>query len=123
MHWGNNPLIARPLSSPRALTSTRGEGRTNRSSEAVAAAELGPDKFAVVAKSFAQRGDLDLEVLFRDNDAWPHAVHELFFGDERSVGLQQDQKEVEGARAELDRNTVSEQPPPAQEHADTAEFD
>ena len=95
------------------LTSTRGEGRTNRSSEAVAAAELGPDKFAVFAKSFAQRGDLDLEVLFRDNDAWPHAVHELFFGDERSVGLYQGQEEIETPCPQLDRHTVGHQLSPA----------
>ena len=37
--------------------------------------------------------------------------------------LQQDQEEIEGARAELDRNTVGEQLPPAQQHAETAEFE
>src|SRR5580700_485350 len=113
MHWGNNPLIARALSSPRALTSTRGEGRTNRSSEAVAAAELGPDKIAVFAKSLAQLGDLNLKVLLRDDDAWPHTAHELFFGDQRSVGLQQGQEEIESACPQLDRHAVGYQSPPA----------
>jgi hypothetical protein len=37
--------------------------------------------------------------------------------------LQQDQEEIEGARAELDRNTVGEQLPPAQQHTETPEFE
>ena len=53
------------------MTSTPGDGRADWGSEPVAAAELGPDKVAVFAKSFAQRGDLNLQVFFRDNDAWP----------------------------------------------------
>jgi hypothetical protein len=114
MHWGNNPLIARALSSPRALTSTRGESRTNRSGEAVAAAELGPDKIAVFAKSLAQLGDLNLQVLLRDNDTWPHPAHELVFGDQRSVSLQQNQEEIEGARPQLYRHSIGYQLPLAQ---------
>ena len=75
MHWGNNPLIARALSLRRVLTSIRGEDGANGGSEPVAAAELGPDKFAVFAKSFAQQGDLNLQVLLRDDDAWPPTAH------------------------------------------------
>jgi hypothetical protein len=123
MNRGNNPLIARALSLPRALTSTRGEGRTNRSSEAVAAAELGPDKIAVFAKSLAQLGDLNPQVLLRDNDARPHSAHELFFGDQRSVGVQQDQEEIEGACPQLYWHAVGHQLPPAQQEAETAEFE
>ena len=92
--WGNNPFIWQ-APSRRALTSTRGGGRANCGSKPIAAAELGPDKIAVFAKSLAQREDLNLQVLLRDNDAWPHAAHELFFGDQRSVGLQQGQEEIE----------------------------
>jgi hypothetical protein len=56
----------------------------------------------------------NLEVLFGDHDARPHPAEELVFRDEQAVGLQQDHKEIEGARAKLDRNTVGEQLPPAQ---------
>src|ERR1700736_3316044 len=104
-----------------ALTSTPGDGRANRASEPVAAAELGADKVAVLPKSLAQCGDLNLQVLLRDNDAWPHTAQELVFGDQRSVGLQQDQEEIERARPQLCRHAVSDQLPLAQQHAETTE--
>src|SRR5260221_5436898 len=75
-----------------SLTSTPGDGRANGSSEPIAAAELSAYKVAVFAKSLAQCGDLNLQVLLRDNDAWPHTTYELVFGDQRSVSLQQDQE-------------------------------
>ena len=40
-----------------------------------------------------------------------------------AVGLQQGQQEIEGARAELDRNAVGKQLPPSQQDAETAEFE
>src|SRR6516165_1484666 len=97
--------------------------RAQYANEPVAAPEFRTDEIAVRAQCFAQGGDVNLEVLFRYYDARPHPVEKLLFCDERAVGLQQDQKEVEGARAELDRNTVGEQPPSAQQHAETSEFD
>jgi hypothetical protein len=105
--------LTRPVApSRRALTSTPGDDRANCGSEAVAAARLGADKVAVLPKSLAQRGDLNLQVLLRDSDAWPHTAHELVFGDERSVGLQQDQEEIEGARPQFYRHAVGHQLPP-----------
>jgi len=97
--------------------------RAQYANEPVAAPEFCADEIAVRAERFAQRGDLNLEVLFRHNNARPHPAEQLSFRDELAVGLQQDQKEVEGASAKLDRNTVGEQPPPAQQYAETAEFD
>ena len=64
-----------------------------------------------------------MRFLFRHDDARPHPAHELLFSDERAVGLQQDQQKIEGARAELDWNAVGEQLPPAQQNAETAEFE
>src|SRR5712671_7526573 len=107
--------------SRRALTSTPGDGRANCPSEPVAAAELSADKVSVFAKSLAQRGDLNLQILLRDNDAWPHTTQELVFGDQRSVSLQQDQEEIEGARSQLYRHAVGDQLALAQQHAETAE--
>lgn len=95
--------------SRRALTSTPGDGRANRGSEPVAAAELGADKVAVFAESLAQCGDLNLQVLLRDNDARPHTAHKLVLGDQRSVGLQQDEKEIEGTRPQLYRTAIGDQ--------------
>jgi len=99
-----------------------GDGRANCNSKPVAAAELGADKVAVFAKSLAQRGNLNLQVLLRDNDAWPDTAHKLVFGDQRSVGLQQDQEEIEGTRSQLYRRTVGNQLPLAQQYTETAEF-
>src|SRR4029077_11898670 len=53
----------------------------------------------------------------------PHPAEEVFFCEEQAVGFQQDQKEIEGARADYDRNTVGQQLPPAQQHAETGEFE
>jgi hypothetical protein len=78
--------------------------RAQYANEPVAAPEFRTDEIAVRAQCFAQGGDVNLEVLFRYYDARPHPVEKLLFCDERAVGLQQDQKEVEGARAELDRS-------------------
>ena len=97
--------------------------RAQYANEPVAASEFRTDEIAVCAQRFAQRGDVNLQVLFRYYDARPHPVEKLLFCDERAVRLQQGQKEVEGASANLDRNTVGEQPPPAQQHAETSEFD
>ena len=92
-------------------------------SKPVTAAELGADKISIFAKSPAKRRDLNLQVLFRDNDPWPYSADERVFGDQRSVGLQQDQEEIEGARPQLYRAAVGDQLPPAQQHAETAEFE
>src|SRR5260370_9271395 len=100
--------------SRRALTSTPGDGRADWGSEPVAAAELGPDKLAVFAKSLAQRGDLNLQVFFRNNDAWPNTAHKLVFVDHPSVALQQDQEKIEGTRPQIDRHAVGDQFPLAQ---------
>jgi len=43
------------------------------------------------------------------------------FGDERSVGLQQDQEEIEGACPQLYRHAVDRQFSPARQNAETAE--
>src|ERR1700680_3363263 len=102
----NQPL-PRPAPPPRwALASTPGGGRANCGREPVTAAELGADKVAVVAKSLAQREDLSLQVLLRDNDAAPDTAHKLVLGDQRSVGVEQYQEEIEGARPTLYRHPV-----------------
>src|SRR6266851_185746 len=92
--------------SRRALASTPADDRANCGSEPVAAAELSADQVAVFAESLAQRGDLNLQVLLRHDDAWPHTAEELVFGDQRSVGLQQNQKNIECARSQLYRHAV-----------------
>src|SRR5271165_6253888 len=116
--------LARPMPpSRRALTTTPGDDRANSGSESVPAAELGADKVAVVAKSLAQREDLNLQVLLRNKNAWPHTAEKLVFGDQRSVSLQQDQEEIKGARPQLYRHAVGDQFPAAQQHAETAEFE
>jgi hypothetical protein len=97
--------------------------RAKYANEPVAAPDFRTNEIAVRAQCFAQVRDLDLEVLVRHSDAQPRASEKFLFCDERTVGLQQDQKDVQGPRAELNGNTVGEQPPPAQQHAETSKFD
>jgi len=54
----------------------------NCGSEPVAAAELGPDKITVVAKSLPQRGDLNLQIRFRHHDTRPDTTKDFVFGDQ-----------------------------------------
>jgi hypothetical protein len=96
--------------------------RAEHAGEAVAAAEFGADDIAVRAERFAQCGDLNLEVLFRDHDARPYTAEELLLSDKRAIGLHEDQNEIESAGAEFDRNPVGKQLPLAQQDAETAEF-
>jgi hypothetical protein len=97
--------------------------RVQYANEPVAASEFRTDEIALRAERVAQRRDLNFEVPFRHNDAGPHPSDKLFLCDERAIRLKQDQKDVEGARAEFDWNTVGEQPPPAQQHAEPSEFE
>jgi hypothetical protein len=65
---------------------------------------------------------LNLQVLLEDNDAGPDTAHQVVFDDQRSVSLQQYQKQIEGARPQLYGYAVGNQLPLAQQHAETAEF-
>src|SRR5215467_8549818 len=56
-------------------------------------------------------------------NAWPHTGSELFLGDQRSIGLNQDQEKVECPRAQLYRHAVGDQLSPAQQHLETTEFE
>jgi hypothetical protein len=94
------------LCSPGASAGVRGGTRAQYANEPVAAPEFRTDEIAVRAECFAQGGDLNLEVLVRHNNVRPHPVEELLLRDERAVGLQQDQEEVERASTNLDRNTA-----------------
>jgi hypothetical protein len=119
-----NRSLPRPAPpSRRPLASTPGGGRANCGREPVAAAELGADEVAVFTKSLAQREDLSLQVLLRDNDAGPHTAHKLVLADQRSVGLQQHQEEIERARSQFYRHAVGDQLPLAQQHAEPAKFE
>jgi hypothetical protein len=81
------------------------------------------DDVAVSTQRFPQCRDLTFEILFRNDDARPYSAPEFLFSDERAVGLQQGQQEIERARAELDGNAVGEQLSLAQQDAETAEFE
>ena len=80
--------------------------RAQDASESIAAAGFGVDDIAVRAQRFAQRAYVKLQVFFDNHDARPHPAEKLFFGDERAVSLQKDQKYIKSARAEYDRNAI-----------------
>jgi hypothetical protein len=83
--------------------------RADCGSESVAAAELGKDEIAVFAKGSPQRGNLHFQILLGDDNARPDANEKLLFGDQRSIGLQQGQQELEGARSQRYRGVVCQQ--------------
>ena len=87
---------ARPQAASAAAA--RGGIRAHYANVPVAAPEFHTDEIAVRAECFAQRGDLNFEALFAYHNTRPHPVEKLLLCDERAVSLQQDQKEVEGAR-------------------------
>ena len=107
----------------RAATPAPWDGRANCASEPVAAAELSADQLAIFTKSLAQRADLDLQIPFRDDNPLPSTAHKLVFGDQRSVGLQQDQKEIESACSQLDRSAIGNQLALSQLDTETTKFD
>src|SRR6202023_3272182 len=83
------------LCSPGASAGVYGGIRAQYANETVAAAEFRTDEISVRAECFAQRADLNLDALFRHNNARPHPVEKLLLCEERAVGLQQDQKEAQ----------------------------
>jgi hypothetical protein len=84
---------------------------------------FGADKVAVVAKRPPQRKDLNLKVLLHNGDPRPGKRQQLLFGDQRSVSLEQGQQNFEGTRSQLDRDTVRQQHPLAQQYFKPAEFE
>jgi hypothetical protein len=108
-----NPGRPQPFS-PQTIWRCRCIIHAQYANESVTAAEFRTDEIAVRAQCFAQCRDLKLQVLCRYYDARPHPADELFFRDERALCFQKDHEEIEGARAEFDRNTIGEQLPPSQ---------
>jgi hypothetical protein len=101
--------LARPQPcSHGILIYVRGGIPAEQADESVTPAAFSADDIAVRAERFPQRGDLNLEVLFRHRDVRPNSAEELPLCDERAVGLQQNQKEIKGAGAELDGSAVNQ---------------
>src|SRR6266446_3371261 len=100
-----------------------GDSRTHWSCEPVTAAVLGANELAVRAECLAQRRDLNLQIVLRDDDVPPDTTLQLVLGDERSVGLDQDHEEVESTRAEFYRHAADEQAPLAQQHSEADELE
>src|SRR5262249_3864788 len=94
-----------------AMTTVPRDNRADQGGKAVAAAALGADEVAAVTESLAQRGDLHLQVCLGDNDAGPYSTQQFVLSDQRSIGLQQDEKKIKGSRTQLDLRPVHEQLP------------
>jgi hypothetical protein len=91
------------------VTSIRRSTRAEYTRESIAAAEFSSDQVAVRTERFAQRGDLNFEVLLRYDDPGPYSVQQVLFGDQQSIGFQQNQKEIESACAQLYWDILGEQ--------------
>src|SRR6516164_8507608 len=77
----------------RPLTGIPGDG-AHGGREPVATTKLGGDEVSIFAESFAQSGDLNLQVVLGDSDPRPHTAQEFGLGDQRSVGFDQRKKEI-----------------------------
>jgi hypothetical protein len=97
--------------------------RADGGDEAIAAANLVPDKASVFAESLAQPENLNLEIGLVDKYAWPDESQEFLLRDEQTIGFEKDHQQVEGACAKFDRHAVSEQLPLPRQHAETAELE
>jgi hypothetical protein len=75
---------------------------------------LGLNEIAVLAKSFAQGEDLDLQVVRRDDHIRPNPALQLVLCDERSIGLDQHHQDIERPRTKFDRRAAGKQSPLAQ---------
>lgn len=69
--------------------------RTNRTDKTVAAAGFGPDEIAVLAEGLAQCGYLRPQIDLFHGPTGPYPPHQLVLADQRSVGLEQNQQEIE----------------------------
>jgi hypothetical protein len=59
---------------------------------------------------------VNFHIILRDGDARPDAGYQPLFADQRSIGLQQGQQELERARPQLYRHTIGQQLPLTQQH-------
>jgi hypothetical protein len=90
--------------------------------ESVTPAVLGMNKLAILAKSFAQGKDLELQIVGDDDHTRPNPALQFVLCDERSIGLDQHHQDIERTCSEFDRHAAGEQPPLAQQHAESAEL-
>jgi hypothetical protein len=95
--------------------------RTNRTDKTVAAAGFGPDEIAVRAEGLAQSGYLRPQIDLFHGPTEPYPPHQLVLADQRSVGLEQNQQEIESPSPHLDWYTVGKQLAPPQQHKEPAE--
>ena len=126
----NGTLDKRPSSRPapvalqcRGLTGSPAVCRTDRRGKPVTQAEIRSDKAAIIAESFAQGRDLNLQVLLGDEDAWPDTAQEILLADQCTIGLEQYKEEIKGAGSERDGDSFGKQQALAQQYFKTAELD
>jgi hypothetical protein len=98
---------------------------SNGSKEAVADAGNGFDEGAAAglfAESFAEGGDVAVEIVFFDGGFWPDGGHEVLLGDEVSAGLDADAEGLEGLAWKRDASAVAKQAMFAEFEAKRAEL-
>src|SRR5262245_1525613 len=66
----------------------------------------------IAAQHLAQGGNLNLKVVLLHHHAWPDCGQELVLGRDLTLPLDQGQKQIESARAEVDDLPVQQELPP-----------
>jgi len=115
--------MTRVIKGPAASLVTIRPETAHCAGEPVTAAMLGPNKLAVIAKSFAQSEDLDFQIFRGDDHTRPNPALQLVLCNECSIGLDQHDQDIERACAQFDRHAAGEQSPLAQQHAVSAELE
>lgn len=62
------------------------------------------------AEQLAQRGDLDLEIIFLDNEAGPNEFEQLILADHAFTARDQRQQQIKGAGADTDGLAIDKYP-------------
>jgi hypothetical protein len=77
---------------------------------------LGLNEIAILAKTFAQGEELYLQIVRRDDHIRPNPALQVVLCDERSIGLDQHDQDIECPRPKFDRHAAGKQSPLAIAH-------
>ncbi len=113
---GRLPLDRRRLRRHgRRYDCARGRGRLDGNHgvdshrEAITTPRNGGDRLR--PEQLAQRNHVHEEVVFLDNEPWPHQIHQLALGDHPIAPLHQRKQHIERARADLGGHAIGQHAP------------
>src|ERR1700704_4533803 len=85
-------------------------------------AGAGSDEVAVFSQRFADCRNLSLKGILLGHGPWPHAAHELVFGDEFAAGLNQNDKKIQCSTPYREGHAVREKLAAVRVHSKAAKL-